>query len=332
MFYYKDLHKLVLLDYPSGADEFIALSGYIGPTPIKELKDKPFKSTVIFGLFKESKKKKLHDEIVKINDDRVKIYYPDILSHSKCYVWLKNKNPIKALVGSANFSSQGLNVDYREVLYNVNNQNQINKIWDYVDKIYDSCRICTDIKSEEFQNIKNISLTADKKYGYQYGTAKLELLDRTGNLPPFSGINWGQSVHSHVNPDDAYIPIRKEAISSHPEIFSPRERINFASNIRGNTKEVVELIWDDGETMQVRFEGTQTIMENGIPQVYPKQIASFPSKSILGKYLRKRIGVPSGKLVRKEDLNRYGNNMIEINQLEEGIFNANFPSNLKKII
>ena len=86
----------------------------------------------------------------------------------------------------------------------------------------------------------------------------------------------------------------------------------------------VEVIWDDGTTMECLFEGNQE--DNGI--VYPKQIASAPSKSLLGEYLRFRIGVPSGARVTRRDLNRYGRDYISVSLQAEGIYYFDFSTNI----
>ena len=87
----------------------------------------------------------------------------------------------------------------------------------------------------------------------------------------------------------------------------------------------MELIWDDGEKMVGLLEGQQTKTIDGL--VYPKQLSSRPSKSILGKYLRRRIGVDVKHTITKADLKRYGRTSIDISLIGEGIYYLDFSVN-----
>lgn len=70
------------------------------------------------------------------------------------------------------------------------------------------------------------------------------------------------------------------------------------------------------------LEGQQTKTINGL--VYPKQLSTSPSKSILGKYLRKRLGVDLNHMITKRDLLRYGRTSIDISLVGEGIYYLDF--------
>lgn len=323
MLYYKDLKTQVFDRYPRDADEVKILSGFVGPVPIAELADLPIKSTVIYGLFKENRKRSLHEELVKIHTENSSILYPEILSHSKCYVWLKDNVPLRALVGSANFSSNGLNSDYRETLFEVD-ERQSSFINSYIDIILQSAKPCTEFTIDDrFEETTAEQRRRELEADYVQGIAKLSLLQNNGDMPLRSGLNWGMSEESHVRPNDAYIAIRKDVIRMHPELFMPRHELPPGETSRGNLDEVVELIWDDGEIMQARFEGTQIIAELG-NQKYPKQLASFPNKDILGGYIRRRLSVASETPVTKQDLLSYGTTNIELSLLQEGVYTASF--------
>src|SRR5258706_9574044 len=108
MLHYKNLYKLFFESFPNQATDFIALSGFVGPEPIRNLGNLPFRSKIIYGLQKENQKLLLHQQLVGLHNNNRKIYYPDIACHSKCYLWLQGQTPIKGLIGSANFSSNGL--------------------------------------------------------------------------------------------------------------------------------------------------------------------------------------------------------------------------------
>jgi len=122
-------------------------------------------------------------------------------------------------------------------------------------------------------------------------------------------LNWG-NANAHVNIEDAYIPIRKGDISKYPAIFP----------IVNQGQSIISVTWDDGKKMICSFEGTQDI--NGV--IYPKQISSYNDKSILGHYLRARIGVIATAIVTDAELDRYGRNHIDITKNDDGTFFFDF--------
>jgi hypothetical protein len=135
------------------------------------------------------------------------------------------------------------------------------------------------------------------------------------HIPQKSGANWG-GANAHVNPGDSYIPIRQNNLIAAPQLFPTVDsgRISF------------DVTWDDGERMKCSFEATQNF--NGA--VYPKQIASDGDKSVLGDYLRKRMGIPSGQPISDDDFDRYGRDNIDITKNDDGTFFFDFsvPSKL----
>ena len=84
--------------------------------------------------------------------------------------------------------------------------------------------------------------------------------------------------------------------------------------------DAIEIIWDDGISMEGLLEGSQPI--DGI--IYPKQISSFPNKSELGEYFRRRLGVPFGQPVRRLHLNRYGRTDVAVSLINEGVYRFDF--------
>lgn len=311
MLHYKNLYDLFFNEFPNNATDFVALTGYVGFEPIQNLKELPFNSKIIFGLFKESPKRQLHDQLVSINSAKTEIYYPEILCHSKCYLWLKDGKPIKGMIGSANFSSNGLKNDYRESLLTIDH-NQLWVMKGYMEIILNSANICTNYNFVEKENIK-------KKVNAFFGEhCDMPLYDtRTGQTHNYAGLNWGMNPENHTTPDDAYIPIKKEHIKSFPDFFPPKQ-----PKIEGRKaqNEVIEIAWDDGVIMQGLLEGSQE--ENGI--IYPKQISSSPHKNELGLYIRQRIGIRSGKKVTREDLTKYGRDNVRISLLERGVYYFDF--------
>lgn len=310
MLHYKNLNKLFFESVPQQATDFIALSGFLGPDPIKKLGELPFKSTIIYGLQKENQKFLLHQQLVGLHNENRKIFYPDIACHSKCYLWLNGNTPIKGLIGSANFSSNGLFNDYRETLLEVD-ENQLYVMKGYIEIILNSAKECNTVELTESEKIEE---TYDKT------VCEMILYDpRTGQTHNGHGLNWG-FANANVRPNDACIPIRMEHIRKYPKLFpalqpDPESR-------KGTLKEVIEFVWDDGVVMQGRLEGSQPLPNSDIK--FPKQIASFPHKDELGIYIRERLNIPLGQRVLREDLVKYGRDTISVSIIEEGVYYLDF--------
>ena len=107
-------------------------------------------------------------------------------------------------------------------------------------------------------------------------------------------------------------------IEEFSELFPPK--LGYATNIPKGGKanrqnEAVEFVWDDGTIMEGLLEGSQNIEGRS----YPKQLCSGPKKYILGKYLRKRMGI--------EDLDylmKYGRTDVSISLQGEGVYMLDF--------
>ena len=82
----------------------------------------------------------------------------------------------------------------------------------------------------------------------------------------------------------------------------------------------IEIIWDDGITMEGLLEGTYTSDDI----VFPKQISSFPEKSQLGVYVRNRIKVPLDQPVRRHHLEEYGRTTVDVSLISEGVYFFDF--------
>lgn len=109
-----------------------------------------------------------------------------------------------------------------------------------------------------------------------------------------AGLNWC-FADAHVNTEDAYIALTTEFFRNNPHFFP----------LQGS---IINVTWDDGRTMKCLLEGTQKINR----EIYPKQISSYNDKSVIGHYLRNRLGVTPTKLITMDDLNNYGRNFISV--------------------
>jgi len=310
MLHYKNLYKLFFESVPQQATDFIALSGFLGPDPIKKLEELPIKSTIIYGLQKENQKFLLHQQLIGLHNENRRIFYPDIACHSKCYLWLNGNTPLKGLIGSANFSSNGLYNDYRETLLEVD-ENQLYVMKGYIEIILNSAKECNTVEVDEKEEVEG---------DYNKEICEMVLYDpRTGQTQNGHGLNWG-FADANVRPNDACIPIRMEHIRKYPKLFPALQPD--PENRKGTLKEVIEFVWDDGVIMQGRLEGSQPLPNSDIK--FPKQLASFPHKDELGIYIRERMDIPLGERVLREDLMKYGRDTISISLIEEGVYHLDF--------
>jgi len=321
MLFNKNLEEMIFNRHHTVlSDELIVLSGYLGPNPVARLAQLPINSTVIYGMYGDKGiQNRLHDALIntQINTPHVNIYYSTVPIHSKCYIW-KNKNIIQhALIGSANFSTNGLCTPYRETLAETT-LDTFQPLHEYVDRVMENSILCTDIQLT--QRSQQIITSVNTQVSTQF--CRMSLLGRGDIVHEASGLNWGQG-RGHVAPNDAYIAIKKDYIRQYPSLFPPKQNFTTMTDIGGRQNrhnDIVDIIWDDGFIMDGLFEGSQD--ENGL--TFPKQISSFPRKSIMGEYIRSRLGIPLGQAVRIEDLQRYGRTTIDISLQEESVYFFDF--------
>ena len=320
--YYRNLYKEFFERFPQEATEFYAVSGYLGPEPVNRLLSLPLNSCIIYGLQRETSNFILHQQLTKIHGDKVSIMYPEVPSHAKCYLWLCEGKPIRGLMGSANFSTKGLNNDFRETLIEVEKPDLF-ALKAYIDVIKESSKACNAVAVAESPT----NIITDFTEG-----CEMELYEPdSGEVQAMSGLNWG-FANGNVTPNDAYIPIRTKHIKQFPHLFqavffNPNDGHRSRSK---NSKEAVEIIWDDGVIMEALFEGSQPI--NGMN--YPKQISSIPRKNILGEYIRDRLNMlpvsdkrNDSERITRSTLERYGRNTITLKLIQPGIYSANFSPN-----
>lgn len=296
----------------SNVDQFVIISGFLGPKPIEEMKKQyPHKSIeVIYGMYGERGiSGVLHKKLKALNSETMNIWYSSRPVHSKMYIGFSNSKIIFAKVGSANFSDNGLCNDYREVLVDASEQ-ELADIKNYLDVIKPNCTRCLDIKQEEILKTHRSNIddsTTDCILSFLVN----------GEVPKASGLNWGYgNGHSSKSRSEAYIKIPAEDVKRHPELFPPRKSLGE----KKIEKTSIDLIWDDDTTMHGSMEGTSN--KKGI--VNPKQLTSAKTKKIFGEYIRKRIGVSSNAFITKKDLLRYGRTDIKISLISEGVYYLDF--------
>ena len=225
--------------------------------------------------------------------------------------WRRNGIIIHALIGSANFSVNGLTTPFREVLAETT-FDTFSPLNDYIQHVFNNSISCLEVNVEDV--IEENAQTA---------ICLMTLLGRDGEVQNAAGLNWGQNPNNHTTPNDAYIAIRASHIRAFPHLFLPKQLNPLNIDNRGRVQrhnDAIEILWDDGITMEGLLEGSQTIDD----VVHPKQISSFPMKAQLGEYIRNRINVPLGQPVRRHHLERYGRTDIEVSLIAEGVYYFNF--------
>lgn len=315
MLYTQNLEELIFHRHEMHeTDELIVLSGYLGPRPVSRLEELPFNSTVIYGMYgSEGIRPSLHNSLTNIQGEveNLNIFYSNLPVHSKCYVWRRRGEIIHALLGSANFSVNGLTTPFREVLAETT-FDTFQPLNEYIRHVFNNSISCLEVGMERVVEARE-----------QIDYCDMSLLANNGEVQNAAGLNWGQNPRNHTTPNDAYIAIRTRHIRDFPNLFQPKQMNPLETDNRGRMQrhnDSVEIIWDDGLTMEGLLEGSQPIDDI----IYPKQISSFPSKAQLGEYIRTRIGVPLGQPVRRHHLERYGRTDIRISLLGDGVYKFDF--------
>lgn len=315
MLYIDNLEELIFNRHNiHNCDELIVLSGYLGPRPVARLGELPFPTRVIYGMFgSEGIKPSLHNSLIQIQGDvaNLNIFYSTLPVHSKCYVWRRRGEVIHALIGSANFSVNGLTTPFREVLAETT-VDTFEALNDYLEHVLNNSISCLEANENRVREPREVG-----------EVCLVSLLGNDGEVQNAAGLNWGQNPMNHTRPNDAYIAIRTIHIRDYPQLFPPKQLNPMAAEARGRAhrhNDAIEIIWDDGLTMEGLLEGSQPVDGS----TYPKQISSFPVKSELGEYIRERINVPLGQPVRRHHLERYGRTDIAVSLLGDGVYLFDF--------
>jgi len=336
MLFYENLEDIIFNKHLTiNADELVIISGYIGPSPINRLKELPLKVTVIGGMYSQGINSKLFNSLSKIKskNEKLDLIFSQIDIHSKIYLWKKNDEIIAALIGSANFSRNGLCTDFRETLADATQDTffHLNK---YLNLI--KCNSIKEPKKNqnkillEYEHRKNTK-NLDYNLQFQYDIPLCSYKNKKLIVPEKSGLNWGLSK-GHVAQGDAYIRIPKQLLKENPYLIPAFEQSYISKTKKKRNSDPIEIIWDDNTVMEASLEGEQSY--NNL--TYPKQIASYSkkvvnidgdrvsAKSILGRYLRKRLKVGLNDLINLETLDRYGRQTITFSLIESGVYFADF--------
>ena len=229
MLFYRDLENIVFTrNQLFKCDEIVVLSGYVGPTPVRRLQTLPLKSTVIYGMYGcDGIQRSLHNALVEENKvlNNVDILYSTVPVHSKCYIWKYKGDVVHALIGSANFSTNGLTTPFKEVLAETT-VDTFDPLNEYLKMVLGKSIVCDDAVVKENKKRFFKDEQEEKVYDKYVCSMPLYILDKgLPTVPLQSGINWGMAKlnGSHVNINDAYIRIGADLIEHYPEMFPKKQ-------------------------------------------------------------------------------------------------------------
>ncbi|MBR5548616.1 MAG: NgoFVII family restriction endonuclease [Kiritimatiellae bacterium] len=240
--------------------------------------------------------------------------------HSKVYVWCKGDKPIRAFMGSANYSERAFKSPTRiETLTECDPLSALTFFEEAKSKAIDceNVDVRKDFKRTKKQQLVNcksakFSIEDDESSEY-YLCPKLEvsLLTKTGKTGNGSRLNWGvrpsgkprKSGRSRRNPNQSYIGLPSNVYRS--DFFPPKA-------------ERFTVLTDDNVVMTcVRA------------QDHGKAIETKDDNSELGLYFRKRLGLQSGAYVRLSDLKKYGRTNVVFWKLGDANYVMDFSRQIK---
>ena len=307
------LEEIILSRHKSfECDELQIISGYIGVDPVKKLSELPIRSKLVFGMYADRGiQNELHNQMLNVHSENVKIFYSKAEVHTKLYIWKNIGEIVSVLIGSANFSTKGLKTQYRELLMDVETDN-FNSIAAYANRVFQNTITCIEHGVEE---------KVEQDTNFDPLTCSISLLMNNGEIHAAHGLNWGQNPKNHTTPNDANLPIRIPHIKQYPTLFRPKRGYSTETGGRIQRQDdPIDIVFDDGTSMVGLFEGSQKTNNTS----YPKQLSSYPDKESMGKYFRLRLGVPSGEPVRKHHLESYGRTDVSMSLLSEGVYYLDF--------
>ncbi|SED14842.1 restriction endonuclease PLD domain-containing protein [Paenibacillus sp. GP183] len=307
---YPKLYQEVIEDqYQRGLRRLDILTGYASSSFVHHLiyRYEDLRLDVILGMAKQDAISIWdHNEYVNLSRStgrlRVRYYNGRVPIHSKIFLWLdRNSVPQSAYAGSANLSWHGFR-DYQELLVTADDAE--------VRSAFPADHELIDCTSEDvFQHFTMSFQESPQSSQIDAGAVHHIVGDRpwielpivtirSGEVHEKSGLNWGQRPGRE--PNQAYIPIPSAVHKEYPGFLPDRKR-------------AFNLITDDGESFVCV-----------VAQDNSKALESSHDNSILGKYFRKRLGLPFGSKVEKIHLDSYGRSNVRLYKIDDETFYLDF--------
>lgn len=329
MLYSSDLERVVLLEPAVKCNRLRIVSGFtdcemISSHAIKladgfeeEINRKINKIELIVGMgLGEKKHKKILrtvDSLKKKNTPQIDVFYvtQGPLVHSKVYTWFDDDRPVKAFIGSANYSDQAFR-RRREVMDDCDPFQADN----YFEKILKNSISFREI-GDDFKFLKSSKVTEDfediDSLDYSYydkktpvAVAEISLLTVHGEVGFGSGINWGIRPNgTRRERNQAYIPYNKpdKIAGFFPDRLSPDDK----------NCPLFRVVTREGLAFHMRMA-----------QQGNKALHSAENNSILGSWIRQKIGAEPGQFVTKEMLENYGKTAVTFRKYEDGTYLLDF--------
>jgi len=309
----KDLYKKVLLEPAKDNNNLYIVSGYSSATflrkHLKKIKalEKRITVNLIIGMNRKRNDHQAYLNLKQQYKNLLNVYYIQTSSdvHTKIYSWLGD-NP-KGFSGSANYSQEaflGHQENQIEFTDPIIIKNFYDRLLPRAVSILDfspSQSILTTPATIPVQTLTGSVLPGKVQWIKRDVSVKISFLTKKGIVPEKSGVNMGFATprdknkpHKTRKRDEAELRIRVDANKTG---FLPGRTFNFT------------LIGDDG-----------FLMDCVVGQDNNKAISTTDDNKILGAYIRKRIGVPSGHFITAADFKKYGRTDFTLTKLDNETF------------
>jgi hypothetical protein len=231
--------------------------------------------------------------------------------HSKVYAWFKGNSSANGFVGSANYTQTGFRAGQRETMTFCDPNDAI----DYFHALSGDTIYCTHNDAENFIKIFHDRYYARDKRQHEdfeevsadsapstnlegLSSVLISFLAKNRTLPSRSGLNWGQRPEEHREPNQAYIRLPSTIYRTD---FFPPKKVHFT------------VLTDDNKVLICTRA-----------QDNAKAIHAPHNNSLIGEYFRNRLGLPSGALVKREDLEKYGRTDVEFYKIDDETYFMDF--------
>lgn len=322
--------KVLLAPAQEGADSLSVLTGYATPAMLSRhrgdltaLLGRTVALDLIVGMAgNDGLPKVWHSGFSKLRngvaEDVLRIRYvrPGFAVHSKVYVWSKGGVPMRAFLGSANYTQSGFSllsdsVARSEVLTEVDAQfafAYIAAVQQLIDSddpgVADVIKLTTLATTGVAPKTDRALFDVEQAAGV--ATLELSLLTKLrGQLvvPGKSGLNWGHRGTRDRN--QAYIKVPAATFKGANADFFPHRTVHF------------QVLTDDGLTLEL------SSVQSGF-RGNAKALSTPLSNAALGAYFRKRLGLSPGEFITRDHLEAYGATSVTFTKLPHELYLMDF--------
>lgn len=220
--------------------------------------------------------------------------------HSKVYVWSSADGPKRAYVGSSNFSSNGLQHGYEELLTPADPADCLA----YINHYAAAALPCDDpalppeliVLPSPVARIRGVTPGNRPWQAANAPFVDISLLTSRTPTGVAYGLNWGQ--REGRDPDQSYLPVPAQVARSG---FLPRRGLRFT------------LLAPDGQALSV------VVAQDG-----DKAIETPESNAILGRFIRDELGVPHGSAISRATLEEAGATSYRLYRVDEETYAVEF--------